>query len=56
MPISGKMADIIMADGNSLDIANQAAKEGINSLRQSGLIKAAAGVTSLAEVNRVTKG
>ncbi|WP_290610481.1 type IV-A pilus assembly ATPase PilB [Arsukibacterium sp. UBA3155] len=56
MPISGKMADIIMADGNSLDIAQQAAKEGINSLRQSGLIKAAAGVTSLAEVNRVTKG
>ncbi|MAD76673.1 MAG: type IV-A pilus assembly ATPase PilB [Rheinheimera sp.] len=56
MPISGKMADIIMADGNSLDIAQQAAKEGINSLRQSGLIKAAAGVTSLPEVNRVTKG
>ncbi|SNY60593.1 type IV pilus assembly protein PilB [Arsukibacterium tuosuense] len=56
MPISGKMADIIMADGNSLDIATQAAKEGINNLRQSGLIKAAAGVTSLAEVNRVTKG
>ncbi|MBV2130580.1 type IV-A pilus assembly ATPase PilB [Arsukibacterium indicum] len=56
MPISGKMADIIMADGNSLDIANQAAREGINSLRQSGLLKAAAGVTSLAEVNRVTKG
>ncbi|WP_019675191.1 type IV-A pilus assembly ATPase PilB [Arsukibacterium perlucidum] len=56
MPISAKMADIIMADGNSLDIATQAAKEGINSLRQSGLIKAAAGVTSLAEVNRVTKG
>ncbi|MDX1537681.1 type IV-A pilus assembly ATPase PilB [Arsukibacterium sp.] len=56
MPISGKMADIIMADGNSLDIATQAQKEGINSLRQSGLIKAAAGVTSLAEVNRVTKG
>ena len=56
MPISGKMADIIMADGNSLDIANQAQIEGIHSLRQSGLIKAAAGVTSLAEVNRVTKG
>ncbi|KKO49065.1 general secretion pathway protein GspE [Arsukibacterium sp. MJ3] len=56
MPISGKMADIIMADGNSLDIAKQAEKEGIYSLRQSGLIKAAAGMTSLAEVNRVTKG
>lgn len=56
MPISPKMADIIMDNGNSLDIATQAQREGINNLRQSGLIKAAAGVTSLAEVNRVTKG
>ena len=56
MPVSGKMADIIMQGGNSLDIATQAQTEGINNLRQSGLIKAAAGLTSLAEVNRVTKG
>lgn len=56
MPVSGKMADIIMQGGNSLDIATQAQKEGVNNLRQSGLIKAAAGMTSLAEVNRVTKG
>jgi len=56
MPISSKMADIIMQGGNSLDIASQAQSEGINNLRQSGLIKAAAGLTSLAEVNRVTKG
>ena len=56
MPVSGVMAEIIMQGGNSLDIANQAQKEGINNLRQSGLLKAAAGLTSLAEVNRVTKG
>jgi type IV pilus assembly protein PilB len=56
MPVSGRMADIIMQGGNSLDIATQAQTEGINNLRQSGLIKAAAGLTSLAEVNRVTKG
>lgn len=56
MPVSGVMAEIIMQGGNSLDIANQAQKEGINNLRQSGLQKAAAGLTSLAEVNRVTKG
>ena len=56
MPVSGKMADIIMQGGNSLDIANQAQLEGVNNLRQSGLIKAAAGLTSLAEINRVTKG
>ena len=56
MPVSAKMADIIMQGGNSLDIATQAQAEGVNNLRQSGLIKAAAGLTSLAEVNRVTKG
>jgi type IV pilus assembly protein PilB len=56
MPVSGIMAEIIMQGGNSLDIATQAQKEGVNNLRQSGLIKAAAGLTSLAEVNRVTKG
>ncbi|MDP2714777.1 type IV-A pilus assembly ATPase PilB [Rheinheimera sp.] len=56
MPVSGVMAEIIMQGGNSLDIATQAQKEGVNNLRQSGLIKAAAGLTSLAEVNRVTKG
>ncbi|HEY0921776.1 type IV-A pilus assembly ATPase PilB [Rheinheimera pacifica] len=56
MPVSGKMADIIMQGGNSLDIATQAQLEGVNNLRQSGLIKAAAGLTSLAEINRVTKG
>lgn len=56
MPISPKMADIIMENGNSLDIASQAQYEGIHNLRQSGLIKAASGLTSLAEVNRVTKG
>ena len=50
------MADIIMQGGNSLDIATQAQLEGVNNLRQSGLIKAAAGLTSLAEINRVTKG
>ena len=56
MPVSGVMADIIMQGGNSLDIATQAQKEGVNNLRQSGLVKAAAGLTSLAEINRVTKG
>lgn len=56
MPVSSKMADIIMQGGNSLDIAKQAQLDGVKNLRQSGLIKAAAGLTSLAEVNRVTQG
>ncbi len=54
MPISASIAEKIMAGGNSLEIAQQAQQEGINNLRQSGLLKAAAGLTSLAEINRVT--
>jgi len=46
---------IIMEEGNSLDISIQMRKDGFNDLRTSGLIKAMQGVTSLEEVNRVTK-
>jgi type IV pilus assembly protein PilB len=52
--ISETTATIIMTGGNSLDIAAQCQKEGYNNLRQSGLLKAMHGVTSLKEVNRVT--
>jgi type IV pilus assembly protein PilB len=52
--ISPTIASIIMEGGNSLDIATQCQKEGYNNLRQSGLIKAMNGMTSLAEINRVT--
>ncbi|MCY4016230.1 MAG: type IV-A pilus assembly ATPase PilB [Gammaproteobacteria bacterium] len=54
LPVSADMAGIIMADGNALEIAAQAAAEGHNSLRSAALEKAAAGLTSLDEVNRVT--
>lgn len=54
MPISAIIAEKIMQGENSLEIAKQAQLEGINNLRQSGLLKAAAGLTSLAEINRVT--
>ncbi|MBU2870203.1 type IV-A pilus assembly ATPase PilB [Colwellia sp. E2M01] len=54
--ISPTIASIIMEGGNSLDIATQCQKEGYNNLRQSGLKKAMSGMTSLAEVNRVTTG
>jgi type IV pilus assembly protein PilB len=46
---------IIMEEGNSIDIAVQMRKDGFNDLRTSALLKAMQGVTSLAEVNRVTK-
>ena len=46
---------IIMQDANAIDIDVQMRKDGFNSLRMSGLLKVIQGVTSLAEVNRVTK-
>lgn len=45
----------IMEGGNSIDIDRIARQEGFNDLRRSGLVKVAQGVTSLEEVNRVTK-
>jgi len=49
------LARIIMEDGNSIDISTQMRKDGFNDLRTSALLKAMQGVTSLEEVNRVTK-
>jgi type IV pilus assembly protein PilB len=54
MPISEEMQRIIMAQGNSIDIADQARREGIRDLRQSGLLKVKQGLTSLTEVEAVT--
>jgi type IV pilus assembly protein PilB len=50
MPITEDLQRIILADGSALDIAEQAAKEGVRTLRQSGLHKVRQGVTSLEEV------
>lgn len=55
MPISEAIGRIIMEGGNSLEIADQAEKEGIADLRKSGLKKVKNGMTSLEEINRVTK-
>ena len=54
MPLSEEMGRIIMGGGNSIQIADQARREGINDLRQSGLNKVRMGMTSLEEINRVT--
>jgi type IV pilus assembly protein PilB len=54
MPVSEDTQRIIMAGGNSLDIAAQAAREGVKDLRQSGLLKVKQGVTSLDEVLSTT--
>ena len=50
MPISDEMQRIIMTNGNSLELSEQARKEGVRDLRQSGLQKVKQGVTSLEEV------
>jgi type IV pilus assembly protein PilB len=55
MPITDAIAQIILAEGNAIRIAEQARKEGILDLRQSALRKVAMGVTDLIEINRVTK-
>ena len=55
MPVSEEMGRIIMQNGTAMDLADQAAKEGVADLRQSALEKVRAGVTSLEEINRVTK-
>ena len=54
MPISEEIQRIILADGSALDIAKQAEREGVRSLRQSGLWKVRQGLTSLEEVLAVT--
>ena len=54
MPISQAMGQIIMSEGTALDIEAQAKKENVPNLRQSGLRKVRAGLTSLEEVERVT--
>jgi type IV pilus assembly protein PilB len=54
MPISDDMRQLIMREGNALEIAAQAQKEGIRNLRQSGLLKVKQGVTSLEEIEAVT--
>ncbi len=54
MPVSEEMGRVILKDGNAVDLADQAAKEGIWDLRRSGLKKVKDGLTSLDEVNQCT--
>lgn len=54
MPITDAMTRIILKGGNESDIADQARREGVRDLRQAGLLKVKAGMTSLEEVEAVT--
>jgi type IV pilus assembly protein PilB len=55
LKVTPAVSRIIMEGGNSLDIAETAKKEGFRTLRQSALRRAAEGIISLEEANRVTK-
>lgn len=54
MPISEEIQRIILDHGTAMDIAVQAKREGVRSLRDSGLVKVRLGQTSLEEVIAVT--
>ncbi len=54
MPITDEMRQLIMRGANALEIAEQAQKEGVKNLRQSGLLKVKQAVTSLEEVEAIT--
>ncbi len=54
MPITEAIQNIILADGSAREIARQSEREGVRSLRQSGLRKVQMGLTSLEEVLAVT--
>ena len=55
LKMSPAVSRVIMEGGNSLKISDVAKQEGFRTLRQSALLKAAEGIISLEEVNRVTK-
>ena len=55
MPMTEEIQEIVLAGGNALQIAQAAERAGINDLRKSALQKVKEGVTSLIEINRVTK-
>jgi type IV pilus assembly protein PilB len=54
MPITEAIQRIILAEGSAMDIESQALKEGVRTLRMSGLVKVRAGMTTLEEIISVT--
>ncbi|MBB1059124.1 type IV-A pilus assembly ATPase PilB [Marilutibacter spongiae] len=55
MPMSDEIQTIVLAGGNAMQIAEAAQQAGVKDLRQSALLKVKNGITSLSEINRVTK-
>jgi type IV pilus assembly protein PilB len=55
MPINEAQQALIVSQANDLDIAAQARRDGVHTLREAGLRKVQQGLTSLAEVLAMTK-
>lgn len=53
--ITDGLSNLIMSGANSIQLADQAQKEGFTNLRISALRKVVMGITSLEEANRITK-
>jgi len=54
MSISNETQRLIMSGANSIQIGDQASREGIPNLREAGLLKVKAGIIGLEELNNVT--
>jgi type IV pilus assembly protein PilB len=54
MPITEAIQRLILTNGSAVDLAEQARREGVRDLRQSGLVKVKLGVTTLEEVIAAT--
>ena len=54
MPVSEAIQRLIMSGAGEMDLAEQAAREGVKNLRESGLLKVKQGLTSLDEVLSTT--
>ena len=55
MPLSEAMRSRILEGCNAMELADQAKLDGINDLRRSGLLKIIQGITTLEEIDRVTR-
>jgi len=55
MPISKESSYLIMRGANSIELAEQTAKENILNLRDAGLLKVKEGITTLDELDRIFK-
>lgn len=54
LPVTAKISSAILAGANSMQLLELAKQEGMVCLREAGILKIQAGITTLDEINRVT--